>query len=69
MMEAERLSMTGKMARIVAHEIRNPLTNLNLALEHLKDEMLPASETFRSESIFWKIGTLSDTIFTKASIC
>ena len=47
MMEAERLSMTGKMARIVAHEIRNPLTNLNLALEHLKDEMLPANETFR----------------------
>src|SRR6187551_272494 len=47
MIEAERLSMTGKMARIVAHEIRNPLTNLNLALEHLRDEMLPVSETFR----------------------
>ncbi|HOX81904.1 MAG TPA: PAS domain S-box protein [Chryseolinea sp.] len=47
MIEAERLSMTGKMARIVAHEIRNPLTNLNLALEHLKDEMLPATEGIR----------------------
>jgi PAS domain S-box-containing protein len=47
LIEAERLSMTGKMARIVAHEIRNPLTNLNLALEHLKDEMLPANESVR----------------------
>ncbi len=47
MIEAERLAMTGRMARIVAHEIRNPLTNLNLALEHLKDEMHPATESVR----------------------
>ncbi len=47
LIEAERFSITGKMARIVAHEIRNPLTNLNLALEHLKDEMLPATEGVR----------------------
>lgn len=36
---AERLSMTGKIARTIAHEVRNPLTNLNLALEQLRDEM------------------------------
>ena len=36
---AEKLSMTGKIARSIAHEIRNPLTNLNLALEQLKDEI------------------------------
>lgn len=34
---AERLSVTGKIARTVAHEIRNPLTSLNLAMEHLKE--------------------------------
>lgn len=39
MLVAERLSMTGKLARTIAHEVRNPLTNLNLALEHLRDEM------------------------------
>ena len=39
MVIAERLSMTGKIARSVAHEIRNPLTNLNLALEELRDEV------------------------------
>lgn len=41
---AERLSMTGKIARTIAHEVRNPLTNLNLALEQLKDEMPKGNE-------------------------
>ncbi len=36
---AEKLSMTGKIARSIAHEVRNPLTNLSLALEQLKDEI------------------------------
>lgn len=35
---AEKLSMTGKIARTIAHEIRNPLTNLSLALDQLKEE-------------------------------
>lgn len=39
MMVAEKLSMTGKLARTIAHEIRNPLTNLNLALDNLKEEI------------------------------
>lgn len=39
MLIAERLSMTGKIARTIAHEVRNPLTNLNLALDQLKDEI------------------------------
>jgi PAS domain S-box-containing protein len=39
MLLAERLSMTGKIARTIAHEVRNPLTNLTLALDQLKDEI------------------------------
>ncbi len=39
LMLAEKLSMTGKLARTIAHEVRNPLTNLSLALEQLKDEI------------------------------
>ncbi len=39
MIVAERLSMTGKLARTIAHEVRNPLTNLTLAFEQLKDEI------------------------------
>lgn len=41
---AEKLSMTGKIARSIAHEVRNPLTNLSLALGQLKDEIPPEVE-------------------------
>ncbi len=36
---AEKLAMTGNIARSIAHEVRNPLTNLNLALEQLWEEL------------------------------
>lgn len=39
MLAAERLSLTGKIARTIAHEVRNPLTNLNLALDQLRGEL------------------------------
>ena len=39
LLEAEKLLFTGKIARTIAHEVRNPLTNLNLALEQLKDDL------------------------------
>lgn len=35
----EKLAVTGKIARNIAHEVRNPLTNLSLALDQLKDEI------------------------------
>ncbi len=41
---AERLSMTGKIARSIAHEVRNPLTNLGLAVEQLQDELTLENE-------------------------
>jgi len=31
LMQAEQMNLTGRMARIIAHEVRNPLTNINLA--------------------------------------
>jgi PAS domain S-box-containing protein len=43
MLIAERLSMTGKIARTIAHEVRNPLTNLTLAFDQLKEEISPQS--------------------------
>jgi signal transduction histidine kinase len=39
LLRAEKLSMTGKIARTIAHEVRNPLTNLRLALDQLRDEI------------------------------
>ncbi len=40
----EKLSLTGKMARIIGHEVRNPLTNINMAIEQLRDELPEENE-------------------------
>lgn len=35
----EKYTVTGRLARTIAHEVRNPLTNINLALEQLRSEI------------------------------
>ena len=35
----EKFATTGRIARTIAHEVRNPLTNINLAAEQLKSEL------------------------------
>ncbi|MEO6637464.1 MAG: CHASE3 domain-containing protein, partial [Ginsengibacter sp.] len=35
----EKFAATGRISRTIAHEVRNPLTNINLAVEHLKSEV------------------------------
>ena len=39
MRSIEKFASTGRIARTIAHEVRNPLTNINLAMEQLKTEM------------------------------
>jgi PAS domain S-box-containing protein len=39
LMIAEKLAITGKIARILAHEVRNPLTNINLSVEQLEEDL------------------------------
>ncbi|HEY9559536.1 MAG TPA: ATP-binding protein [Anseongella sp.] len=34
----EKLDLTGRVARMIAHEVRNPLTNVNLALNQLRND-------------------------------
>lgn len=40
--ESDRLAITGGIARTIAHEVRNPLTNLSMALEQMLEELEPA---------------------------
>jgi two-component system, sporulation sensor kinase E len=46
LLQAEKLSVTGRIARTIGHEVRNPLTNINLALEQLKDELKELNEDY-----------------------
>ena len=41
----EKYSVTGRIARTIAHEVRNPLTNINLATEQLHSELIPTEST------------------------
>ncbi|MBL0357629.1 MAG: CHASE3 domain-containing protein [Chitinophagaceae bacterium] len=44
MRSMEKFAATGRIARTIAHEVRNPLTNINLAAGQLKNDILPADE-------------------------
>jgi signal transduction histidine kinase len=42
--ETDRIALTGQITRTVAHEVRNPLTNIHLAVEQLHDEVQDRDE-------------------------
>jgi signal transduction histidine kinase len=41
----EKFAATGRIARTIAHEVRNPLTNINLAVEQLNTEIAVHDDT------------------------
>jgi signal transduction histidine kinase len=41
----EKFAATGRIARTIAHEVRNPLTNISLATEQLREEVPHNDET------------------------
>ena len=55
----EKYAATGRIARTMAHEVRNPLTNINLATEQLRSEMEPNETT---ELLFQMISRNSERI-------
>jgi signal transduction histidine kinase len=44
MRSQEKFAATGRMARAIAHEVRNPLTNIDLATNQLKSEVFEGDE-------------------------
>lgn len=44
---AERSALTGRIASGIAHEIRNPLSFINLSVDYLRDKFAPAAEAAR----------------------
>jgi signal transduction histidine kinase len=54
----EKYVVTGRIARVMAHEVRNPLTNINLACEQLRSEV----EDEDSEIFFTMIKRNSERI-------
>jgi signal transduction histidine kinase len=41
----EKFAVTGRISRTIAHEVRNPLTNINLAAEQLRNEVEDTDDT------------------------
>lgn len=44
MRSIEKFAATGRIARTIAHEVRNPLTNINLAIDQIKTDLPHAEE-------------------------
>jgi two-component system, sporulation sensor kinase E len=44
-LQAEKLAAAGRLVQTLAHEVRNPLNNINLALEQLHHEMNQGDDT------------------------
>jgi len=44
MKSQEKFAATGRIARTIAHEVRNPLTNINLAVDQLKSEVVTTQD-------------------------
>ncbi len=45
---AEQFALTGRVAQLIAHEVRNPLTNVELALQQLQEEIQDKEEEHTS---------------------
>jgi PAS domain S-box-containing protein len=48
---SEKLAVTSRLVRMLAHEVRNPLTNVNLSAEQLEMELVDQDQKFYTQII------------------
>ncbi|HRH36944.1 MAG TPA: CHASE3 domain-containing protein, partial [Flavobacteriales bacterium] len=71
--ETDRLALTAQITRTIAHEVRNPLTNIHLSVEQVQDEMQDRKELVEPyfgiiERNLRRIGTLVKQMLESSSI-
>jgi len=59
---SEKLGVTGRLVRMLAHEVRNPLTNVNLSAEQLESELEDEELKFYTDIIKRNCGRINDLI-------
>lgn len=61
-LRAEKLAATGRLVRTLAHEVRNPINNINLACEHLRSLELPEESSLYLDIVGRNSGRINELI-------
>ncbi|HEV7350499.1 hybrid sensor histidine kinase/response regulator [Telluribacter sp.] len=59
---SEKLAVTSRLIRMLAHEVRNPLTNVNLSAEQLESELEDEDQKFYTQIIKRNCTRINDLI-------
>jgi PAS domain S-box-containing protein len=61
-LRAEKLAATGRLVRTLAHEVRNPINNINLACEHLRSLDMSEDNELYFDIIYRNSGRINELI-------
>lgn len=61
-LRAEKLAATGRLVRTLAHEVRNPINNINLACEHLRNNDTSEENTLYYDIVYRNSGRINELI-------
>ena len=61
-LRAEKLAAAGRLVRTLAHEVRNPINNINLACEHLRSIDSSEENALYFDIIYRNSGRINELI-------
>lgn len=61
-LRSEKLAATGRLVRTLAHEVRNPINNINLACEHLRSLDMPEESDLYLDIVTRNSGRINELI-------